>query len=89
MYRLQSTATASQTLSAYPQTEVSSLDSGLRVASEDTGSKSATIALYIDSGSRFETEENNGVANFFEHIAFKVWLLEYAQIPLRICLSHI
>jgi processing peptidase subunit beta len=55
----------------YPETEVTSLDNGLRVATEDTGSKSATIALYIDAGSRFETEETNGIANFFEHMAFK------------------
>jgi processing peptidase subunit beta len=72
VYRLQSTATASQSLSVYPETEVTSLDNGLRVATEDTGSKSATIALYIDAGSRFETEETNGIANFFEHMAFKV-----------------
>ena len=27
--------------------------------------------MWIDAGSRFETEENNGVAHFLEHMAFK------------------
>lgn len=48
----------------------------MRVATEDTGAPTATIGLWIDAGSRFETEENNGVAHFLEHMAFKVnWCL--------------
>ena len=27
--------------------------------------------MWIDSGSRFETEQNNGVAHFLEHMIFK------------------
>ena len=27
--------------------------------------------MWIDAGSRFETEQNNGVAHFLEHMAFK------------------
>ena len=30
------------------------------------------VGLWIDAGSRFETEKNNGVAHFLEHMAFKV-----------------
>ena len=30
------------------------------------------MGLWIDAGSRFETEKNNGVAHFLEHMAFKV-----------------
>ncbi|RZF43976.1 hypothetical protein LSTR_LSTR015907 [Laodelphax striatellus] len=55
-----------------PPTTVTTLDSGLRVATEDSGSPTATIGLWIDAGSRFETEKNNGVAHFLEHMAFKV-----------------
>ncbi|XP_039286703.1 mitochondrial-processing peptidase subunit beta [Nilaparvata lugens] len=54
-----------------PPTTVTTLDSGLRVATEDSGAPTATIGLWIDAGSRFETEKNNGVAHFLEHMAFK------------------
>ena len=30
------------------------------------------VGLWIDSGSRFETEKTNGVAHFLEHMIFKV-----------------
>lgn len=48
------------------------LDNGLRVASEDSGAPTATVGIWIDAGSRNETEKNNGVAHFLEHMAFKV-----------------
>ncbi|XP_053691689.1 mitochondrial-processing peptidase subunit beta [Sabethes cyaneus] len=54
-----------------PPTETSQLDSGLRVASEDSGSQTATVGLWIDAGSRYEDNRNNGVAHFLEHMAFK------------------
>ncbi|KFB37884.1 AGAP000935-PA-like protein [Anopheles sinensis] len=54
-----------------PPTEVTTLDSGLRVASEDSGSQTATVGLWIDAGSRYEDNSNNGVAHFLEHMAFK------------------
>lgn len=44
----------------------------MRVASEDSGSPTATVGIWIDAGSRFETDETNGVAHFMEHMAFKV-----------------
>lgn len=31
----------------------------------------ATVGLWIDAGSRYETDKNNGVAHFLEHMAFK------------------
>lgn len=45
----------------------------MRVASEDSGAATATVGLWIDAGSRYECEENNGVAHFMEHMAFKVF----------------
>lgn len=47
------------------------LDNGLRVATEDSGAATATVGLWIDAGSRYETAQNNGVAHFLEHMAFK------------------
>jgi len=55
-----------------PSTDVTTLDSGLRVASETVqGSETATVGVWIDAGSRYETAANNGVAHFLEHLAFK------------------
>ena len=34
-------------------TQVTVLDNGMRVASEDSGAPTATVGLWIDTGSRF------------------------------------
>ncbi|KAK7001258.1 hypothetical protein SK128_005122 [Halocaridina rubra] len=60
-----------QTLLNVPATRVTVLDNGMRVATEDSGAPTATVGLWIDTGSRFETDANNGVAHFLEHMAFK------------------
>lgn len=54
-----------------PETQVTVLGNGLRVATENSGLRTCTIGLWIDAGSRFETPENNGVAHFLEHMIFK------------------
>ena len=41
------------------------------------------VGLWIDAGSRFETEKNNGVAHFLEHMAFKVLLSVWYIIKLK------
>ena len=33
--------------------------------------ETATIGVFIDAGSRYETDESNGAAHFLEHMAFK------------------
>lgn len=33
--------------------------------------ETATVGVWIDTGSRYETAKNNGVAHFLEHITFK------------------
>lgn len=43
----------------------------MRVATENSGSATATVGLWIDAGSRYENANNNGVAHFLEHMAFK------------------
>lgn len=60
-----------QALVNVPPTRLTVLDNGIRVASEDSGSPTATVGLWIDAGSRYETSRNNGVAHFLEHMAFK------------------
>lgn len=61
-----------KTLLNIPATQVTRINNGLRVASEDSGASTATVGLWIDAGSRSENEKNNGVAHFLEHMAFKV-----------------
>ncbi|XP_023333870.1 mitochondrial-processing peptidase subunit beta [Eurytemora carolleeae] len=60
-----------QTLLNVPSTEVTVLENGMRVASEDSCAPTATVGLWIDTGSRYENASNNGVAHFLEHMAFK------------------
>ena len=45
-----------------PPTEISVLDNGMRVATEDSGVPTATVGLWIDTGSRYETAANNGMS---------------------------
>nr|XP_043623758.1 probable mitochondrial-processing peptidase subunit beta, mitochondrial [Erigeron canadensis] len=55
-----------------PETRVTTLPNGLRVATSANGeNKTATVGVWIDSGARFEAEGANGVANFVEHLAKK------------------
>ncbi|EDS38083.1 mitochondrial processing peptidase beta subunit [Culex quinquefasciatus] len=44
------------------------LDSGLRVASEDSGSQIFTVFLWIDAVSRYEDACNNCVAHFLREM---------------------
>lgn len=60
-----------QSLLNVPETQVSVLSNGMRVATENSGIPTATVGLWIDAGTRFETPETNGVAHFLEHMAFK------------------
>jgi processing peptidase subunit beta len=52
-------------------TSVSTLDNGMRVASESSEGQTATVGVWIDAGSSFETDADNGSAHFLEHMAFK------------------
>lgn len=58
-----------------PQTRITTLPNGFRVASENLDAETATVGVYIDAGSRFESERTNGAAHFLEHMAFKVRLI--------------
>ncbi|KAI8548442.1 hypothetical protein RHMOL_Rhmol07G0274200 [Rhododendron molle] len=53
-----------------PLTRITILPSGLATES-DLASKTATVGVWIDAGSRFETDQTNGIAHFLEHMIFK------------------
>lgn len=63
--------TYQESLFNVPETKATVLKNGMTVATEDSGIDTCTVGLWIDSGSRFETEKTNGVAHFLEHMAFK------------------
>ncbi|TFK48719.1 hypothetical protein OE88DRAFT_494179 [Heliocybe sulcata] len=66
--RLFATATSIPT----PTTEISTLSNGLTVATEShPHAQTATVGVWIDAGSRAETDATNGTAHFLEHMAFK------------------
>jgi len=54
-----------------PVTEVSKTVNGVRVASEASHGETVALGVWIDAGSRYETDKNNGAAHFLEHMAFK------------------
>jgi processing peptidase subunit beta len=49
------------------------MGTALQVATEHSPyAQTATVGVFIDAGSRAETDETNGTAHFLEHLAFKV-----------------
>jgi predicted Zn-dependent peptidase len=52
--------------------QIHTLKNGLTVIVVEAASfPTVTIQLLVGAGSRYETEKNNGIAHFFEHMAFK------------------
>ena len=48
------------------------LPNGFRVVTEKMpGLASASLGVWIDAGTRHETADENGIAHFLEHMAFK------------------
>lgn len=57
---------------AAPETRVTTLANGMRVATESNlAAETATVGVWIDAGSRFESDDTNGTAHFLEHMIFK------------------
>lgn len=54
-----------------PTTEITTLPSGLKVASENTPGPTAALGLYINSGSVYEQTHNAGASHLLEYLAFK------------------
>lgn len=62
-------------LTLLPFCDVNFLQFDLSVGSDvqmDVCSVRSQVGLWIDAGSRYEHERNNGTAHFLEHMAFKV-----------------
>jgi mitochondrial-processing peptidase subunit beta len=56
-------------------TQTTTLGNGLSVATEYSPYlQTATVGIWIDAGSRAETDATSGTAHFLEHLAFKVLL---------------
>lgn len=52
--------------------QITTLESGLRIATETMPSlETVAVAVSVDVGARYETEQENGLAHFLEHMAFK------------------
>jgi predicted Zn-dependent peptidase len=48
------------------------LDNGIRVIAEQMpGSRSATLGIWVENGSRHETRSTSGISHFIEHLLFK------------------
>nr|ASF90254.1 hypothetical protein SPAR04890 [Bartheletia paradoxa] len=57
---------------ALPTTQTTILPNGLTVATESIpSSQTATVGVWIDAGSRADTDKNSGTAHFLEHLSFK------------------
>ncbi|EQC31326.1 hypothetical protein SDRG_10928 [Saprolegnia diclina VS20] len=54
-----------------PQTETTVLPNGLRVISQETYGQATTIGLFVDAGSRHETNDTTGITHMMEHLGFK------------------
>merc|ERR1712000_220860 len=54
------------------KTQTTTLKNGLTVATEySPWAQTSTVGVWIDAGSRAETDETSGTAHFLEHLAFK------------------
>lgn len=66
------TATENVAKAAAPKFQTTVLDNGLTVASEVMpGTKTATVGVWINAGSRADNKKSSGTAHFLEHLAFK------------------
>jgi len=53
-------------------TESTTLSNGFTIATEHSPyAQTSTVGVWIDAGSRAETDQTNGTAHFLEHLAFK------------------
>ncbi|EOD37758.1 hypothetical protein EMIHUDRAFT_446942 [Emiliania huxleyi CCMP1516] len=64
-------AYSSAVAAVQPPTHVATMPNQMRVATESTGGDTATLGVWIDTGSRYESDATNGVAHFLEHMSFK------------------
>ena len=52
--------------------QVTTCENGVRIVSEHIPyTRSISIGIWVDAGSRYETPEENGITHFIEHMLFK------------------
>src|SRR5581483_4286932 len=62
----------SSTTSAVRDIEMTRLDNGVRIITEAMPHvRSVSVGIWVDSGSRRESTEQNGISHFIEHMLFK------------------
>ncbi|PSC71302.1 mitochondrial-processing peptidase subunit alpha-like [Micractinium conductrix] len=54
-----------------PSTRLTKLKNGMTIATENTPGATATLGIYVDSGSVHESPANTGVSHLLEYMAFK------------------
>lgn len=54
-----------------PATQLTKLSNGFAVATQDTPGATATLGIYVDCGSVYESPANTGVSHLLEYLAFK------------------
>lgn len=52
--------------------QVTTLSNGVRIITETRASVGCSMAIFLHTGSRFETEETHGSTHFLQHLAYKV-----------------
>lgn len=56
---------------ALPDVQITKLDNGLTVATRDTHEPTAFVGAFINAGSRYEDNDNQGHAHFIERMGFR------------------
>ncbi|KAJ3342928.1 Mitochondrial-processing peptidase subunit alpha [Gonapodya sp. JEL0774] len=61
----------SSTVVLSPTTRVTTLSNGFRIATEDNPGHFVSVGVYIDAGTRYETDETAGCSHIMDRMAFK------------------
>ncbi|KAG0174150.1 Mitochondrial-processing peptidase subunit alpha [Apophysomyces sp. BC1034] len=81
--RTETTFSHTKTLGELPKTQqecsevstgscqVTTLPNGIRIASENTPGHFSSVGVYVDAGSRYETDLTRGVSHILDRLAFK------------------
>merc|ERR1712023_422453 len=49
-----------------PTVEMTTLENGMRVVSQNTLDQVTSLGLFVDAGSKYENDNSNGVSHFME-----------------------
>lgn len=75
------TSTDHSQILKFPDTRVTVLPNGLRVATESRlAAGSSSVGVFVDSGSRFESEDKSGVSHFLQRVVLMSEVEDMANI---------